>query len=883
MNKSKLMSIILSGVIGSQLILGTFNSAYALEIPKDITSTLSDDMKNLLERLQSEENPAAIREIIKEDIFDRNMPIGKIESIMQQITNIAIGSISAPGYNQAKSFIISPLMNLLWPSADNDYIWKAIRPEVQKMINNSIEDYDFGLKTNQIGGIRNLCEDYIKWLDDEQKSPSEIQRKFTALDSAFVNLLGEFKSTHKVEQLPLYAITSNFHLILASDMVRNAEVRGYDTNTINGYKSRIKERITEYTNYVDQVYKEGLSKRIEDAKNVHAINGAGASGDLNDTNSEHAKEVTARKQWNFVNEYKRFMQLHVLDFTAMWQYMDPDIYDKNVNFQESREIYSDLVGRKVGVTDWNNISFPNSDGGYVGEFVGGDMNSYDRIDRIRAYHNRGAGDYKLYDDGGLGGAYGFLPGNGVVTEDGLKDSDPIIKVAAEAEIVTWGLRFNHKSGAQQKFGSLNGQGPNKPATVRTTEFSYPDNKLSGMYSLGESNYAGGEVNISGLVFGFRPESLTPANNLSEESISVFSSQKYLEKSGFSSQIEHILGGNAMKTSKSGESMTYKLNSSKEKSYKVRYRISAKDESKITLYSENQKIKETSINETTTGSQGEYGKYEVVEGGIVNLKQGKNSIKIENSNGGQFSISNIELVPLTEEQVKEKTPVIKTFDFSTTVNNNNISESNITNISDYPFFGDPDKYIIYKINVPEDGLYNIKFNNPNAGHDNSFDVFKILNLTNNTTNQGDKIQLVKGENKIKITPKDIQQEKPYVESIELTDDGYDNRGDKYSATFLRGEGFRNEGSKIILEDSNSYADFKVNYKGNWTEATVKINGQGEFNIKNLDNNENGRGHDNFIVLNGYNEDILRITSKKLTGFAISPFNIERNYKDIIGYN
>jgi hypothetical protein len=242
------MSIILSGVIGSQLILGTFNSAYALEIPKDITSTLSDDMKNLLERLQSEENPAAIREIIKEDIFDRNMPIGKIESIMQQITNIAIGSISAPGYNQAKSFIISPLMNLLWPSVDNDYIWKAIRPEVQKMINNSIEDYDFGLKTNQIGGIRNLCEDYIKWLDDEQKSPSEIQRKFTALDSAFVNLLGEFKSTHKVEQLPLYAITSNFHLILASDMVRNAEVRGYDTNTINGYKSRIKERITEYTN-----------------------------------------------------------------------------------------------------------------------------------------------------------------------------------------------------------------------------------------------------------------------------------------------------------------------------------------------------------------------------------------------------------------------------------------------------------------------------------------------------------------------------------------------------------------------------------------------------------------------------------------------------------
>lgn len=657
MNKKKLMSLIISAVIGSQLMLGTYNSIYAVDIPKEITNNLSSDVKSLLDQLKDEENPTRVREIVNDNIFSRNMPIESIEQVMKQFTSVAIGSFSAPGYNQAKSFIISPLMNLLWPNADNDYIWKAMKPEIQKMINNSIKDYDFGLKTQQIAGIRSAFEDYVKWLNDENKSPAEIQRKFSTLDSLFVQLLGELKSdnaqgAHKLELLPLYTITANFHLIVVSDMVRHAEVRGYDTNTINGYKNRLKERVSDYTNYIDTVYKEGLAKRIQESSSVQAINGAGASGDLNDRDGNHQKEMTAKKQWNYVNDYKRFMQLYVLDYAAMWQYMDPDIYNKNVNFQISREIYSDIVGRQVGTLDRNNISFSRGgyeDGDYLGEFVGADIWSYNRIDRFTPVYNRGAGskNYWPYSLGGSGGAHLWLTGNGDPTETGLNNPNPITKVSASAEIVPWALRFDHKTAVgEQNFGSWR-FGGNGPGAIKTTYYSYANNKLSSIHGLGIGNYPGGEKNVSGLVFGFRPDTLTPANNLSQNSISVFSSQKYLEKQGFTPQIEHILGGNAMKTSKQGDSMTYSLNSEKDGKYKLRLRVSSKTSSKLAIYSNGTKVGEINAGVNDTGVQGDYGNYKVIEGPEIDLKTGANSVKIENANGGEFSVSNIELEHIGE--------------------------------------------------------------------------------------------------------------------------------------------------------------------------------------------------------------------------------------------
>ncbi|WP_251861339.1 insecticidal delta-endotoxin Cry8Ea1 family protein [Clostridium sp. Marseille-Q2269] len=657
MNKKKLMSLIISAVIGSQLILGTYNSIYAVDIPKEITNNLSTDVKNLLDQLKDEENPTKIREIVKDNIFDRNMPIESIEQVMKQFTSVAIGSFSAPGYDQAKNFIISPLMNLLWPNGDNDYLWKAMKPEIQKMINNSIKDYDFGLKTQQISGIRSVFEDYASWLGDENKSQSEIQRKFSTLDSLFVQLLGELKSenaqgAHKLELLPLYTVTANFHLVVVSDMVRHAEARGYDTNTVNGYKNRLKERISEYTNYIDTVYKEGLAKRIQDSSSIQAINGAGASGDLNDRDGNHQKEMTAKKQWNYVNDYKRFMQLYVLDFAALWQYMDPDMYNKNVNFQISREIYTDIVGRQVGVTDKNNINFSRGsyeDGDYLGEFVGADIWSYNRIDRFTPLYNRGnvGKNYWPYSLGGSGGARLWLTGNGDVTETGLNNPNPITKVAASAEIVPWGLHFDHKTATgEQNFGSWR-FGGNAPGAIKTTYYSYANNKLSSIHGLGIGNYPGGERNVSGLVFGFRPDTLTPANNLSENTISVFSSQKYLDKKGFSPQIEHILGGNAMKTSKQGDFMTYSLNSEKDGKYKIRLRVSSKTPSKLAVYVAGTKVGEINADATNTGVQGEYGKYQIVEGPEINLKAGANLVKIENANGGEFSVSNIELEHMRE--------------------------------------------------------------------------------------------------------------------------------------------------------------------------------------------------------------------------------------------
>ncbi|GAA0738874.1 insecticidal delta-endotoxin Cry8Ea1 family protein [Clostridium oceanicum] len=655
MNKKKVASLLLVATIISQFTFSSITSVQAMEIPKEITNTFSNDMKNLIDKLEGENDPTKVREIVEDNIFNRSMPIEKVEEIIKQITNAAIGSFSAPGYDQAKTFLITPLMNLVWPYADNDYIWKAIKPQVQKMINNSLKDYDFGLKTQQINGIRNVCEDYIKWLNDEEKSPSEIKRKFTTLDSLFVQLLGQLKSqnnrgAHRTELLPIYTITANFNLIIVSDMVRHAEARGYDSSTINGYKRRLKERINEYTNYINTVYKEGLGKRIEDSKNVYAINGKGANGDLNDNNSRHVAEMTAKKQWNYVNDYKRFMQLNVLDFASMWQYMDPDIYDKNVSFQMSREIYSNIIGRQTGATNRESINFSRGgyqNGDYLGEFIGADIWSYDRIDRITPVYNRGnvGKNYWPYSLGGSGGTRRWLTGNGDVTDTGLSNPNSITKVVADAEIIPWGLHFDHETATgEENYGSWYHRVYGKPPAMKRTEYSYSNNKLSSINPLGTSTYPGNEINVSGFVFGFRPKRLTPANNVANNSISVFSSQKYLKKNGFTSQIEHMFGGNAMKTSKQGDSMTYSLNSLYNKKYKLRFRISCNTDSKLAVYSGESKIGEINVEKNNTGIQGEYGKYKIIDGLEIPLKEGANLIRIENANGGEVAISNIELNP-----------------------------------------------------------------------------------------------------------------------------------------------------------------------------------------------------------------------------------------------
>ncbi|GAA0741577.1 insecticidal delta-endotoxin Cry8Ea1 family protein [Clostridium oceanicum] len=882
MNKKKVASLLLVASIFSQITFSSITSVHAIEIPTSIEHSLNEQVDEIMEQL-TKNNVAAEREEVKNVLFGRTMPIEKTEEIIKKV--VSLGLNNAPGIvGTFGGKIGQPLMDMLWPYANQNYLWEKIRAEVEKIVGNKIADSRFQQVKNKLAGLKKATQEYIDWIEaaNEGKDVTDtMKNKLDSLDSLFTSELvqiGDIQNkVYDVEFLPIYVQAANIHLMLLRDVVLNLERTNHTQDEINEYKLELNNKIKEYTNHCKNTYKKAIEKREKDALTVYKDNTA------HDYVLNKGQMVPARRK-NYVVKLENFMQRYVLDYVALWGYMDSNQYNKNVDVELSREIYSDIYGFQQNVTNFKNINFSRggyTEGDYLGEFVAADIWNWTRIDAITPGYNRGVGsNYQPYVRvGGSGGEAAALRVRN-------PNENPIegVNVTTFGRETPHAMKFFFKDGSTFDAGRYRHPTYTSDRKMHGEIVKYEGHKLSSINVLGSSNLRGLE-GISGVVFGFRPENLTPENNLKEGKISVFSSQKYITRDSFTTQREFLLGGNAMKTNTKDANMTYKFNSPKEGLYRVRYKVAAKTNSIISLSNAGQKIKDTTVNKTTDGTLGNYDTpYKVVDGPVVKLKNGKNDIKIGNANGGEFSISNIEFVPVNNEEVKELTPIKDRFDFDKTLNNNDIVDTNVTNnikTDQSVFFVDHNRYVTYKINAPKDGTYTI--NLEHSSNQQGLSNYKLLNLQNNKYNDGNKMELVKGENRIKVTPKEIKQEDLSIENVSLIDDWIDNEGKVYTTTFLKGEGVRKEGSKVILENENSYADFKVNDARNWTYANVKINGKGDFNITNLANNKAGVGPNNHITLNGDGKDIIRVTGKKRSGYSIRGLKISMHYENIVGYN
>lgn len=238
-------------------------------------------------------------------------------------------------------------------------------------------------------------------------------------------------------------------------------------------------------------------------------------------------------------------------------------------------------------------------------------------------------------------------------------SNPLTKVNIGDQRTPFYFQLTHENGsAIPQFGQ------DDPRLKKRT-FEFPNQKISDIQAFGKST-APGLDGIDAVVFGFTDRNLDSKHDLMGNMISSIPAEMYQGKSNFKPQMEPINAQQkAMKTDTTNSYLTYKVNSYKTQEYKIRYRVAANENSKISLSKKSgtnfEKMGDTDILKTVPGDpnnpydpnkytvEGDYGYYKIIEGPTVKLSQGQNELKLENTQG-KFAIDRIELEPIEQDEV-----------------------------------------------------------------------------------------------------------------------------------------------------------------------------------------------------------------------------------------
>lgn len=336
-------------------------------------------------------------------------------------------------------------------------------------------------------------------------------------------------------------------------------------------------------------------------------------------------------------------------------------------------------------------------------------------------------------------------------------------------------------------------------------------------------------------------------------------------------------------------------------YRVKYHVIANSDTNLSLSFRDKKIAETNISKTTAD------KYTTVDGPVVVLSKGENTVEVENVNGGNVKISHVEFIHLNDSDVTNLNPIKKELDLDKTFNVRdaiNQSAAYYSPDQNVVYLGNTRQYITYKFNAPEKGEYKINLGDSvtsTAKGLNLISNLRVLNLNNNKYNKEDKIELVKGENKLKVLVKPF--ESSYVDTVSINENGVKQSSDKYEAELLKngGKNIKVEGSKVTFNGLDSYVDLKINNKtGNYKDVTIDVQGKGEFVLTNQYSGATiyGPSHINNVIdrlnwavrkeipsrnmkLNpGVN--IIRISPQN-NGHLLNTVNVKRYFREIVGYS
>ncbi len=249
------------------------------------------------------------------------------------------------------------LTQALWPEAEED-VWATLKDDVEALIDEKLDDTIYSQLEATLTGLKNNLDSYLDSIDSSAENPDFISQKYNVAIGNFEENLPQFQlDGREVLLLPLFTQCVNMYLCLLRDGIIYGLNWGWTEAAVDDLYSALKTQSTEFSDYVDTYYQQGLETITKNTK-------------ANDHNTEPFKSV---------NSYTRSMTLNVLDYKYVWKFLNPLTYSTfpNEAIYPDREIYSDPYGTA-------DDSGPVSAGGFGGP-NGASANPTGEIEKIQIW------------------------------------------------------------------------------------------------------------------------------------------------------------------------------------------------------------------------------------------------------------------------------------------------------------------------------------------------------------------------------------------------------------------------------------------------------------------------------------------------------------------
>ncbi|PHG07244.1 hypothetical protein COI63_21490 [Bacillus toyonensis] len=617
----------------------SFNPTVLASMPSD-TSELQKMLEDAIKNKDTQITPELIKKL-QDKGFD-------YLSIVKGLTGGLLKQIPYAGS------ILSPLVVGLFPGkgyVTKANVWGEIQDRVSNLIDQKLEESqvnnligkltgiqdNLGIYQTRVGlvnGIKPPIANFIQKDANSDKNKENLRSTIDSLDKDLGRVIPEFAvKGYEAASLPYYVQVANVHLFLLKDALTHADEWGLTDDEKRGYLSRLQQKIQEYSSVVYDSFNKG----VEAAK---------------------SKGGSTADSWNRTNAYVRTMTLYGLDFVALWPAFDTKHYNQPVKLQQTRELYSNMIGRPINWQDYDTTlqQIHNSGyAGYPGELKQVGVSQWDRIDGIREifdWTGDGSRDYTLQ--------WGHANKNGY-SDRSQTVNNPAIGISAyesnNANFYNMStITYKQNNEVSWFYGPFTTQSDSKDGS-RIDSKAPAGHKLSRVKVQEKRS----DLNtISSFVAAYVPEEVHPQNILEAKAITGVPAEKYLAHAGFEDKIEYMNGSNAMVSSKNGDTIDYNVQSPGKQKYKIRLRVATNSDTSVGI-SINGDSQQVNIKNTEAATKledgitvkGVNGKYMLIDGPTVELSEGVNTIQLKNSGGAKIALDRIEFEPIGGELRKWK--------------------------------------------------------------------------------------------------------------------------------------------------------------------------------------------------------------------------------------
>ncbi|PEV59627.1 pesticidal protein [Bacillus cereus] len=247
-----------------------------------------------------------------------------------------LSSLGIPFVGPIVSFY-TKIIDLLWPSSGGKKPWEIFMEQVEKLIDQKIEEYARNKALAELEGLGANFELYRVALEEWRENPNisrttrGVRTRFEILDGLFTQYMPSFKvSGHEVPLLTVYAQAASLHLLLLKDASIFGEEWGLSTAVINNYYKRQMNLTAQYSNHCVNWYNAGLDR----------LKGSNA------------------KSWLNYHRFRREMTLMVLDLVALYPSFDARTYPIETTAQLTREVYTDPIGYNPSNPEGSGFGIP---------------------------------------------------------------------------------------------------------------------------------------------------------------------------------------------------------------------------------------------------------------------------------------------------------------------------------------------------------------------------------------------------------------------------------------------------------------------------------------------------------------------------------------------